>query len=83
MKYKIEKNIVPKTRYKGEYPFDDLKIGDSFWVSNKEYKKLSNAANKHKMKDKTFNYKIRREDKDNIIGRRIWRVAVKDNNNSK
>lgn len=33
MQFEIEKGIPEKSRYKNIYPFEQMEVGDSFWVA--------------------------------------------------
>ena len=72
MKYKIEKNVPIATRVTGcnKFPFNDMKVDDSFFVKNKSEAKSA--------KSYVYNYGAKNKKKFTIRtvdgGVRIWRI---------
>lgn len=72
-KIKIEKGIplpVARSRKKSIWPFDEMKIGDSFLMPKKLSRASSNASNHAKKLNKKF--ACRKVDENNT---RVWRTA--------
>lgn len=68
---------IPVPRYWGRdrvksYLWENMKIGDSFWVAAEAALHATSAAAQQKKRHPDFNYVSRREG----LGTRIWRVAV-------
>lgn len=78
-KIEIQKGIPIPESNKGRrpiYPFETMKVGDSFIVEGTDRKnlnKLNSSASRYKVENKGFNYSIRKEEG----GYRIWRIEVK------
>lgn len=80
--YKIEKGIkIPERKRKNnsKYPFDKMKVGDSFFVkckknvlSKTQAILTTNAA--HSIKRKGLNFKFTSRVSHEPIGIRIWRI---------
>lgn len=71
---KIESNIpIPKISKKGRqkvYPFDEMAVGDSFYIEDKSTSQLSSVAyNWSKRYDPQAKFVVKQENK----GARIWR----------
>ena len=87
MNFKIEKNIpIPKKKgnTKGNltgciplYPFDDMLIGDSFFVPATEKRKI-NIANSLRLSAKSRNAKVTVRFVEG--GLRVWKIGVITNN---
>ena len=82
MKYKIEKNIPYKRRAKrtsNNYPFEQMDVGDSFFVAKKDGISLNTLRNLLLMRSKYFILKNNNTWKfsSSVIGDdgvRIWRT---------
>ena len=79
--YEIEKDIPiisPRMKRERKYPFQEMEIGDSFFVplNKKEIKKKRNAlmSAAHHYRNRKFSSRIMVSEKDVIIGIRLWRV---------
>jgi hypothetical protein len=76
--YEIEKNIPMKTR--GKYPFNEMEVGDSFFVPNPFHNKARQAAlarngkRYRKRAGKTQRFVTRTAVHMTATGVRIWRV---------
>jgi hypothetical protein len=71
---KIESNIpIPKISKKGRqkvYPFDEMNVGDSFFIEGRTTSQLSSVANNwSKRYDPKAKFVVKQENK----GVRIWR----------
>jgi hypothetical protein len=78
--FSIEKDVpLPKTRSRSEinYPFDELKTGNSFFVPNtvRVFGVVKRACIKWNQTHKNAHL-VYREIKDNPRGTRIWKKAV-------
>lgn len=70
--FKIDKNVsIPKNVYKSEYPFLQMEVGDSFFVSenDKAFSKLRQSAHYF---GKINNVKFKTKTVDG--GKRCWRI---------
>tara|TARA_R110000772_G_scaffold45492_1_gene104209 strand:- start:2082 stop:2318 length:237 start_codon:yes stop_codon:yes gene_type:complete len=76
--YKIEKNVeMPKEvdgrGAKAKYPFENLKLGESFFAPGVDAKDLSNVSMYWKRKLKR-NYTVRTVTDEGVSGSRAWRT---------
>ncbi len=74
-KHSIDRDIpIPNVALKKEgiYPWEQMEVGDSFFVSREESLKVSAAAASRKKRHPDFDYVMRRDG----AGTRIWRVGV-------
>lgn len=73
MKFEIRSDIpIPEPlRGVAKYPFDELEVGQSFFVPNASGSKLHSAAIRCKPKKFT----VRRVNENGVWGARMWRVA--------
>ena len=72
---KIDKEIpMPESRSTGTsiYPFEDLEIGDSFFVPGKSRAQMDNACG-HWRKKKGWKFTVERRTENDVIGARVWR----------
>jgi len=71
MKIKIEKGIAipPSLKEKRDYPFNEMKIGESFFVETNK-NNLYQQAHNYRKNNKEFNFVVRRDK----TGSRVWRV---------
>lgn len=69
---KIEKNIpIPKTAYRA-WPFNEMKIGDSFAVPIADRGRVTQAATQWALRHEGFKFITRQtEDRQSV---RVWRV---------
>lgn len=73
-KYKIEKGVpIPTCAVNKKYPLRELEIGDSFFVPDVTQVKITGAFNSHA--PKKFSCRTLKDDKGNIKGVRVWRIA--------
>ncbi len=69
--YKISKDVpVPPPIRRMNYPYEQLQVGESFWVEGVTMQSLCNA-NRRQSKRLSRKFVCRREGK----GVRVWRVA--------
>lgn len=80
MNYKIERGIkIPPRRHGGKlekYPFAKMKVGDSFFVQDRDPKRAVlrlNSVSYSAGKRYGYRFVVRREDD----GARVWRVRAK------
>jgi hypothetical protein len=76
MAYKIEKGIPLPSRMDGtpsRYPWDEMKNGDSFFISGKKPKGLYTAAYARGLK-----IAVRSEAKRNKEGVRVWKIGERN-----
>jgi hypothetical protein len=76
MAYKIEKGIPLPSRTAGtpsRYPWDEMKNGDSFFISGKRPKGLYHAAYGRGVK-----IAVRSETKRNKEGVRVWKIGQRN-----
>ena len=77
-KFVIESNVSLKTarKYNRKYPFNEMKIGDSFSFPSSNRNNVNSAAHIYKKNNKDFNYTSKEVwDAENSLGR-LWRIAV-------
>jgi hypothetical protein len=77
---KIESNIpIPKIRSTGaqlKYPWDALKVGDSFFVPDGDVSALTSIGKQYfKNRNISVKIKCRTVTEDGVKGVRVWRVA--------
>lgn len=79
MSYEIESNVPPpKKSQRNKYPFDDMKVGDSFFVplEKADPSSVRNSAFSHAQRRDDFAVSVRHVTKDGVkTGVRVWRVA--------
>ena len=69
--YQIEKGIpMPEGKPGSKYPFDGMKVGDSFLVPRKDRSCVSSAATAY---SKKYGTKFSMRTVDGVL--RIWRIA--------
>jgi len=71
MTFKIDKD-VPIPQVLGQYPFEQMEIGDSFFAAGHTTNQIQNAASNHRKKGKKF--RSRRVTENGVEGTRIWRI---------
>lgn len=72
---KLDTNVPLPTVVSFKYPFDDMNIGDSFFVPGTEaIRKLRGAASYHARKS-SAKYSVRTTEEGDNVGARCWRVA--------
>ena len=72
--YEIETNVPITTTYKSKYPFEDMEVGNSFYVAGEDMKtirKLRGAVSWASKRYPDTKYAVRKVDG----GVRVWRVA--------
>ena len=69
--YEISKDVpLPEPIKRHNYPYEDLQVGESFWVSGISMQSLCNSnRRKSKLLDRKF---VCRKEGDGV---RVWRVA--------
>lgn len=70
MNFKIDKNIPMPTRRYSKYPFNEMEVGDSFFVEGKSNALLSIAKYFAKSQKLDWKFTVRKE----VNGTRIWRI---------
>lgn len=72
---KVEKGVeLPSARCSAKkYPWEEMKVGDSFFAPGLTTSKLSNAASWRRTKGEKF--AVRETTEHGVDGARIWRIA--------
>jgi len=79
MSYTIEHNIpTPKNRYSPKYPWNEMEVGDSFFVPIESTKPINvrgsvAGINRRRQDAKFFASSVRENGKP--IGIRVWRIS--------
>jgi len=74
MSFVIEKDVpLPQKNVRWKYPFDQLELGDSFFVANKDTTQMS-ALCKRAGKRYGGRFVTSKAEKDDQTGVRVWRL---------
>lgn len=74
MSFKIEKNVpLPEKNVRWKYPFDELEVGDSFFVANKDTTQLSALCKRAGTRLNT-RFVTAKATSGDATGVRVWRV---------
>ena len=74
MTFMIEKNVpLPEQNIRWKYPFDQMEVGDSFFVPNKESTQMS-ALCKRASKRLEARFVTAKAEAGDAKGVRVWRV---------
>ena len=74
MSFVIEKDVpLPQKNVRWKYPFDQLELGDSFFVVNKDTTQMS-ALCKRASKRYGGRFVTSKAEKDDQTGVRVWRL---------
>ncbi len=74
MTFVIEKNVpLPEKNIRWKYPFDQMEVGDSFFVANKESTQMS-ALCKRAGKRLEARFVTAKAETNDAKGVRVWRV---------
>ena len=74
MSFEIEKNVpLREKNVRWKYPFDEMEVGDSFFVENKDTTQMS-ALCKRAGKRLGARFVTAKARKDNAEGVRVWRM---------
>lgn len=74
MSFSIEKDVpLPEKNVRGKYPFDQMEVGDSFFVVNKDTTQMS-ALCKRAGKRLEGRFVTAKVEKDGQSGVRVWRM---------
>lgn len=74
MSFEIEKNVpMPEKHVRWKYPFDQMEVGDSFFVVNKDTTQMS-ALCKRAGKRLTARFTTAKAERGAEVGVRVWRM---------
>jgi hypothetical protein len=74
MSFSIEKDVpLPEKNVRWKYPFDQMEVGDSFFVVNKDTTQMS-ALCKRAGKRLEGRFVTAKSEKDGQSGVRVWRM---------